>query len=398
MPNLDAFTLAVVSAVAAMFMAVTMAGIYLAGNRERAIADWAVAGVMFSLGHLLGNLTLTESELLDRHLLLALINASVALGYGFLLLGVQQHLERPRWTLLVIASAVLILLSTWQFPILYQNLVTRVGVLTLVFLALSTVAAVLLWRAEDSALQPYRRAVAVVMMLNAGILVARALHLLMAENLPADPSSQSVMVPVFFSSVLFFMALTVSLSLMLFRRKEVYLRFLARHDALTGLPNRYSLDEIAAREIARARRGEDALSLVVLDLDNFKSVNDAFGHAAGDHVLVQAARRIRSVIRQEDAAFRIGGEEFLILLPGASATFARQVAERLRRQLAQDPISYRERDIEISTSAGVVTFDPLADDWESLQRRADQALYRAKESGRNRVEVAEGLPAPSRAG
>lgn len=395
MPNLDAFTLAVVSAVAAMFMAITMAGIYLAGNRERAIADWAIAGVMFCLGHALGNLSLTESALLDRHLLLALINASVALGYGMLLLGVQHHLERPRSTLVVIGSAVVILLSTWQLPLMNQSLMMRVGVLTVVFVAISTAAAVLLWRAEDSALQPYRRAVAVVMMLNAAALVARAFYMAMADELPIDPSLQSVLVPVFFSSVLFFMALTVSLSLMLFRRKEVYLRYLARHDALTGLLNRYSLDEFAAREMARARRGEDDLSLVVLDLDNFKNVNDRFGHAAGDHVLVEAAGRIRSVIREEDVAFRIGGEEFLILLPGASGTFARQVAERLRRLLAREPIFHRDREIVVSTSAGVVTFDPIADDWESLQRRADQALYRAKEQGRNRVEVAEASPSPA---
>jgi diguanylate cyclase (GGDEF)-like protein len=395
MPNLDAFTLAVVSAVAALFMAITMAGIYLAGNRERAIADWAVAGVMFCLGHALGNLSLTESTLLDRHLLLALINASVALGYGMLLLGVQHHLERPRSTLVVIGSAVAILLSTWQLPLLNQSLMMRVGVLTVVFVAITTAAAVFLWRAEDSALKPYRRAVAVVMMLNAAALVARAFYMAVADDLPFDPSSQSVLVPVFFSSVLFFMALTVSLSLMLFRRKEVYLRYLARHDALTGLLNRYSLDEFAAREMARARRGEEDLSLVVLDLDNFKNVNDQFGHAAGDHVLVEAAGRLRSVIREEDVAFRIGGEEFLILLPGASGTFARKVAERLRRLLAQDPIFHRDREIVVSTSAGVVTFDPIADDWESLQRRADQALYRAKEQGRNRVEVAEASPSPA---
>lgn len=395
MPNLDAFTLAVVSAVAAMFMAITMAGIYLAGNRERAIADWAFAGLMFCLGHALGNLSLTENTLLDRHLLLALINASVALGYGMLLLGVQHHLERPRSTLVVIGSTVVVLLSTWQLPLMNQSLVMRVGLLTVVFVAISTAAAVLLWRAGDSALQPYRRAVSVVMMLNAATLVARALYMAMADELPIDPSSQSVLVPVFFSSVLFFMALTVSLSLMLFRRKEVYLRYLARHDALTGLLNRYSLDEFAAREMARARRGEDDLSLVVLDLDNFKNVNDRFGHAAGDHVLVEAAGRIRSAIREEDVAFRIGGEEFLILLPGARGTFAQQVAERLRRLLAREPIVHRDREIVVSTSAGVVTFDPIADDWESLQRRADQALYRAKEQGRNRVEVAEASPSPA---
>ncbi|RFF26444.1 MULTISPECIES: GGDEF domain-containing protein [unclassified Wenzhouxiangella] len=395
MLNLDAFTLAVVSALAALFMAVTMAGIYLAGNRERAIADWALAGLLFGLGHGLGNLTMLDIEWLDRRLLLALVNGSVTLAYGMLLLGVQQHLERSRWTLPVLVAALMVPLATWQLPLMYQEPVVRIGVLTALFLAFSLVIATALWRAGEQPLKPYRLAVAVVILINACFLVVRAFYISMADNLPIDPNAESVLVPVFFTSVLFFMALTISLSLMLFRRKEVHLQFLARHDALTGLLNRYSLDEFAGRELSRAQRGEHDLSLILLDLDNFKQVNDEHGHAAGDHVLAEAAARLREVIREGDVAFRVGGEEFLVLLPGAGPKRASQVGERLRLSLAERPFEFRGRRIEVSTSVGVVSYDPLRDDWERMLRRADRALYRAKNAGRNRVEI-DSLAQPSR--
>jgi diguanylate cyclase (GGDEF)-like protein len=257
----------------------------------------------------------------------------------------------------------------------------------MVYAGLSIVAFMLLWRADDGALMPYRRAVGVVLLVNALVLVLRASYMAWGsdDSVAADPGS--VLVPVFLSAVLFYMALNVSLALLLFRRKEVHLRYLARHDALTGLLNRYSLDEYAAREVARANRGDHELSLIVLDLDDFKEVNDRYGHAAGDQVLVQAANRIHEVIREGDIAFRVGGEEFLVILPGGDREVAARVAERLRRVLVDRPFKCSGQSVTVSTSVGVVTFDPIRDDWESLLRRADQALYRAKALGRNRVEI-----------
>lgn len=392
MQSLDAHTLAVVSALAAFFMAVTMAGIYLAGNREAAIADWALAGLMLCLGHVLAVFTLGTSGFEDRTLALALTNASVALGYGMVVLGIQQHLEQPRWTAAIFLLAIGIGLSIAFVPIMHESTVLRVSVLTAAYAGFSIVGTVLLWRADDRRLKPYRRAVGVVLMANTLVLIIRALYVVYGEHGTSDPAASIVLVPVLLSAVLFYMALNVALALMLFRRKEVHLRFLARHDALTGLLNRYSLDEYAAREIARSARGENELSLVVLDLDNFKQVNDQHGHAAGDQVLVQAARRLHEVIREGDIAFRVGGEEFLVLLPGAGHEVAPRVAERLRMALVDRPFECLDRSMTVSTSVGVVTFDPLRDDWESLLRRADQALYRAKGMGRNRVEVAGGLP------
>jgi len=392
MPGLDAYTLAVVSALVAFFMAVTMAGIYLAGNRERAIADWALAGVFFSTGHVMGNLAITGTSLVEARVFIAAGNACILLAYGLVLVGIQQHLGLRRSSTPILALALAALAGGLWWPGMYGNTGLRVLLFALVYLGLGIVSATLLWRARNRMLANYRRAVALVILGNALLMVVRAVYILLGQGQSTGAGGVNLMVPAFLSSMLFYMALNVALALMLFRRKEEHLRYMARHDALTGLLNRYSLDEYAAREIARVERGQHDLSLVVLDLDDFKRVNDQHGHAAGDQVLAQAAQRIHEAVREGDIAFRVGGEEFLILLPGADHEVAGRVAERLRVQLVDQPFECAGQSMTVSTSVGVVTFDPLRDDWERLLRRADQALYRAKEAGRNRVEVAGGLP------
>jgi diguanylate cyclase (GGDEF)-like protein len=388
MQSLDAYTLAVVSAMAAFFMAVTMGGIYLAGNRERAIADWALAGLLFSIGHVMGNVAMVGNSVVETKVVIAAGNTSILLAYGLILLGIQEHLGRRRSSTAILALALAALAGGLWWPGMYANTGMRVVLFALTYLLLGVVSAVLLWRAKNVMLASYRRAVAVVIMGNAVLMLARAVYILRGYGESSGPGAVNVMVPAFLSSMLFYMAINVALALMLFRRKEEHLRFMARHDALTGLLNRYSLEEHAARETARASRGEHELSLVLLDLDEFKRINDAHGHAAGDQILIQAAGRIGEVIREGDIAFRVGGEEFLVLLPGASDEMARRIAERIRRELVERPFQWHDHSMTVSTSVGVVTFDPLHDNWERLLSRADRALYRAKDNGRNRVEVA----------
>lgn len=388
MPSLDPYTLAAVSALAAFFMAVTMGGMFVAGNREAAIADWALAGVLFCFGHVVAFISLGEAASGDNRMALAVANSSVVMGYSMLLVGILRHLGLRRWTGHFVLLALGVGLAIGFIPIMYESTVFRVATLTVVYTGLSAAGAFLLWRADERPLAAYRRAMGAVLIANALVLVLRAGYVMLDVRVSADASGSIVLVPIYLSAILFYMALNVSLALMLFRRKEVHLRFLARHDALTGLLNRYSLGEYSSRELARARRGEQTLSLAVIDLDNFKAVNDRYGHGAGDQVLLQAAKRMKEIIREGDIAFRIGGEEFLMLLPGADQAEAGRIAERLRLALADRPFECRNSSVRVSASVGVVTFSPDRDDWEELVRRADQALYRAKEKGRNRVEWA----------
>jgi diguanylate cyclase (GGDEF)-like protein len=163
-------------------------------------------------------------------------------------------------------------------------------------------------------------------------------------------------------------------------------RELADVDALTGLHNRRYFHETMAREVARARRYRRTLALVLLDLDDFKSVNDRIGHLAGDEVLAEIGERMRSVVRSADIACRIGGEEFAVLLPESSLEDAEQLYERLARAVADGPIGDAG---ELSLSGGITQLRP-DDNRTSFFQRADDALYRAKANGKGRAHVADG--------
>jgi diguanylate cyclase (GGDEF)-like protein len=181
------------------------------------------------------------------------------------------------------------------------------------------------------------------------------------------------------------------------RLEEVNRRYqeLATTDPLTGLRNRRYFQDRLREECARSDRTDQPLSLLMVDLDHFKAVNDQWGHPVGDELLAHAAKLIAGSVRACDVACRVGGEEFAVLCPGARGDEAYRVAERIRRALAQTPLQVQGREVVITGSLGLATREPDSGA-EDLVRVADLALYRAKAAGRNRVEVApdEATPTP----
>lgn len=165
---------------------------------------------------------------------------------------------------------------------------------------------------------------------------------------------------------------------------------LAVTDELTGAPNRRKFMQAATAEWSRARRYGHALSLLILDLDHFKQVNDSLGHQAGDHVLVQVAEGLQAALRGSDFMGRLGGEEFGILLPETDDDQALQVAERIRQGVAALEFPALPGFQGVTVSIGVARMDQGDRDWEDLFRRADQALYQAKDRGRDRSELDHG--------
>jgi len=154
-------------------------------------------------------------------------------------------------------------------------------------------------------------------------------------------------------------------------------------DPLTGLSNRGAMALTLNREIDRSRRHHQDMSILMIDIDRFKELNDRYGHLTGDDVLRQVARLMDSAIRGCDACFRFGGEEFLIVLSNSNLPLARLVAERLRQTVCNET---RSPDLNnpITVSIGVAHYENEVD-WPELVNRADQALYEAKQAGRNRV-------------
>ena len=161
----------------------------------------------------------------------------------------------------------------------------------------------------------------------------------------------------------------------------------SRHDALTGLLNRRGLDEALQREWQRFRRFGTSFAAVMLDLDHFKRVNDRHGHAAGDQVLEQTARRLANAARGTDTVARQGGEEFIVLMPGVDANGAALAAARLLALLRDPPHSLEGQLLPMTASAGVAVARAEDSDLSQVLLRADQALYRAKAEGRDRVVV-----------
>ncbi|ADC89919.1 diguanylate cyclase [Thermocrinis albus DSM 14484] len=165
------------------------------------------------------------------------------------------------------------------------------------------------------------------------------------------------------------------------------LHSMAYHDSLTGLPNRRFFFEHAQILLENAKRYNLPLSLVMLDVDNFKSLNDTYGHQLGDAVLINLANILKSMVRHSDVPARLGGEEFGILLPNTPLEGAVSLAQRIRIAFEGSVVLHNGVEVYTTLSAGVATYTPDVKSLDELIRRADVALYRAKNMGKNRVEV-----------
>jgi len=160
------------------------------------------------------------------------------------------------------------------------------------------------------------------------------------------------------------------------------------HDQLTGLYNRYHLSEEGGRKFSRAQRTQEKLSVIILDIDHFKSVNDTYGHIIGDDVLVLTSRLLMKFKRNEDVVIRYGGEEFVIVLDNCGVADAKEKAENRRKSIEQ----LNPKGIAITSSFGVAEFKSTHQSFEELLKEADKALYTAKAKGRNLVvEYSEDL-------
>ena len=166
------------------------------------------------------------------------------------------------------------------------------------------------------------------------------------------------------------------------KQADERIQYMAHFDALTGLPNRTQLDARAKYAISLAQRKQEPLALMFLDIDNFKDINDTLGHSVGDTLLVELARRLRLALREEDTVSRLGGDEFIFLLPGVDALGVAHVALKVLEVIA-DPCRIEQHDLYVTGSIGIALYPGDGADLETLFKRADAAMYRAKQEGRD---------------
>jgi diguanylate cyclase (GGDEF)-like protein len=171
------------------------------------------------------------------------------------------------------------------------------------------------------------------------------------------------------------------------KQNEAMLRDLAHHDPLTGVANRRYFFERANQEFSRTKRRPTPLSIIELDIDHFKQINDKYGHAAGDEVLRTLSKTCQSLLRKADVFARIGGEEFATLLPDTNLDGAACLAERLRKAVVSSKLTFSSSEFRCTISAGVASLRTTDNNIEECLLRADKSMYCAKRNGRDRVEI-----------
>jgi diguanylate cyclase (GGDEF)-like protein len=219
------------------------------------------------------------------------------------------------------------------------------------------------------------------------------------ESVPTEMIADSALnVGSALAYVVIALAFHAALMGIVFGRLLADLRHRSRHDGLTGLLNRRAIEEALLAQVQRSRRSGEPFAVLMLDLDHFKAINDQHGHAMGDRALKHTAAVLRAEVREIDAVGRFGGEEFLVLMPGATIGTARPVAERLRGALERDMQQADALPMPLSASIGIAQWREPAEEPSRVLMRADAALYAAKTRGRNCVvaETTDEMPGNAR--
>lgn len=382
--HLDLYTLGVIGLAVGVAISIgfTLLGTVLHGLP--ALRIWAVAFWVLTMGALAQGLD-------EKGTVLSAIAGSglIALANALMLMGIAVHVRYPlrwRWPLGVVAVFLAIQID-------FVLVLPTQHIEALVFGAKSLVwdawmVWVLLWRSPRD-LRNSCRFTALIFVIDMVFYLWRSGAVLFPVMDSPQQLTSLLTTGNYLFGILSTFLLSTGFTLMLAERLTLDLRRVARTDGLTGLLNRMAVLEEGRRAVDGCRSGGQPCCVLVFDLDKFKTINDSWGHAAGDEVLKHFVKVIRDIGLPQEALFaRYGGEEFVLLLPAMDAVRATVLAEHMCTQVAKRPASFDRKSITVTTSVGVAT--AAADmSFEALVRSADAALYRAKNMGRNRVEWEE---------
>ena len=383
MIQLDIRTLSFLAVLVSVLMAGAMVLLWRMNPEERSVRFWAFGNCAIASGFLLIGLRGMVPVLLS----VPVANSAIALGYALLLLGVWSFLDRPlRWWVIYGATAG-VFGSFLFFTYVQPDIGLRIVIISLLIAALSLAAAVSLLSDLVPHMRQVQRMTAWVFLLHALYLILRAVMTLAGDRIDDLFSPNLVHILAFLDVIVVAICLTFAFTALVNRRLQFHLDHLASYDLLTEVFNRRAFEQAVAREIARGERHQTALSLLILDVDHFKPVNDRYGHQVGDRVLAHLARTLRRTLRVEDVLGRLGGEEFAILLPETGQSDGLEIAERLRHVVADSYLEVDGLRISVTVSIGSVTSPARGTSWNQLYRQADEALYKAKQGGRNLIAV-----------
>ncbi|MCW5596093.1 MAG: GGDEF domain-containing protein [Rhodocyclaceae bacterium] len=387
--QLDARTILLLMA----FTAVPTALVLLAVARfysaqVRGVKHWTGANIALAIGLVLLGLSHTANDLPARVLGNTLLVLTAALYY----LAIMRLLnEKPRtrlaWATVCLSGVTFAML--WATNGHYRLAVATLSVALILLTGLS--AARLLLPASGER-RVSHRFTGLLFLLGCILMAVRLVHILFSPSPPAHLFAADFWHGIILGGAhITVMLMSLGFALMIVDQLASELNRLATLDALTGIGNRRVFYTRAEAELARCRRKSTPLSLLMIDLDRFKAINDALGHAAGDEALRRFASLVGPHLREYDFFARLGGEEFVVLLPDATEEFALAIAERLRELTETEHLPSPAFPVPTTASIGVAQLHADETAIDPLLHRADQALYAAKRGGRNRVVAASWL-------
>jgi len=382
---MDAFTLVVASSLVAGIMAASMLLLYRASSRQSCLLDWALSGLCFLVSSVIGAFA-AKYQPVDV-LVPAIANTFYLAGHAGILVGVRRHLGlRPRYDLLALLA--LAVLAVHALPFSQGSVLHRMLLLTPVVAAINLGVVRVLWRQPDDGDKPAYLPLMVLELLFMAQMVLRTFYLTVSEDRSLTfmgsqflQTSGSLFVLVFLSVA------TMGCAVIVTHHQELALRRASLTDVLTGWLNRRALHDSARREFDRCRRTGMPLFFLTFDIDHFKAINDRYGHGMGDAAIRHVATLSARVLRGYDALFRIGGEEFAVLVSGGGLADVQGIAQRLRDTVAATPLLEQGLAVPMTVSVGVAAARENDLCWEDVLRHADEAMYHAKQQGRNRVAV-----------
>ncbi|QLA17429.1 GGDEF domain-containing protein [Desulfolutivibrio sulfoxidireducens] len=377
---LDPGTLACVCATLQLLALVSLSANRILNKDVSGTGAWAVSQFFFMAGFAL--LSYIVASGVVEWVLVA--NMLLNSGYYIVYLGHRAYLRLPRPPLLTFATVVVLSSCGIAFFTFFREAMhPRI---IIVFLGVSFwVAASILCYANAPGAGPTRWVIIAALGLHGLSFAAKSAGLAWAWFASVEIPREAMLVMVFFDVVIFVFVFTIAYIMLTAADISRRLKSLAEIDDLTRVFNRRAFYALADKHLALARRQGMGVAFFAVDLDRFKRVNDDYGHAAGDAVLRHFARVAATALRGGDILGRVGGEEFMILLPGLSRGQARGIAERLRSVIAASPALFGGGSIAYTVSIGVTADHGDGLDMIRLCREADHALYRAKALGRDRV-------------
>ncbi len=313
---------------------------------------------------------------LPGFLTIILSNTLLLAGTGLFYIALSQFTGIPYNKAFVIGVIATVLFFLVYFTYWQDDIGRRIIAHSLGSVAIAAIVINQLWRIQKTTLRFSAILMLVSFLFHGTFLILRTVSIVL--NPPADPFSLS---PVQSATYLLSFALSFFWSmgfiLMVSQRLRNDLMEVATIDVLTRIPNRRATQAFLEKELSRAQRNQSEFSVLLIDIDNFKQVNDRWGHSVGDDVLVKTAGIFQSMVRKQDWVGRWGGEEFLMILPGSPDCDAESLAERVRSEIASSEYSFGVESFGITVSIGIACAKP-SDQIDEILKKADQALYRAK--------------------